>query len=102
MWYLVEVPEQELVGTAYHMEVEQSGLVQGCTCLVVAVEGMNHKVVVAPKVLEHSYPEEEEVVDVLPCRAASCSHQQKDLRSGTSVVQVDQGEQPAVVACLQL
>jgi len=101
LWYLVEVPEQELVGTAYHMEVEQSGLVQGCTCLV-AVEGMKHKVVVAPKVLEHSYPEEAVAVDVLPCRAGSCSHQQKDLQSGTSVVLVDQGEQPSVVPCLPL
>lgn len=88
-----------VVGTAYHMGVEQSGLVQGCTCLVVAVEGRKHKVVVAPKVLEHSYLEEVVVVDVLPCRAASCNHQQKDLQSGTLV---GQGEQPAVVACLQL
>ena len=93
-----------MVGTAYHMEVEQSGLVQGCTCLVVEEEGMKRKVVVAPKVLEHSYLEDEVVVvvDVLPCRAASCSHQQKDPQNGTSVVLAGQEEEPAVVACLLL
>jgi hypothetical protein len=86
------------------MEVGQSGQVQGCTCLVVAVEGTKHKVVVlvAPKVLEHSYLEEVVAVDVLPCRAASCNHQKKDLQSGTSVVLVGQGGQTAVAACLQL